>query len=117
MMTGEEILEVLSTNIKNYRKEKGWTQEKLAEESELSVQAVNFFEGKRRWPGEVSLSKIASALGVEVYQLFIPQNQEPVIIEETPENERIRLKMTDEIVEEIRQGVNKMLDKIKKNSL
>ena len=85
MMTGAEILEVLSTNIKKYRKEKCWTQEKLAEESELSVQAVNFFEGKRRWPGEVSLSKIASALGVEVYQLFIPQK----IIEETPENERV----------------------------
>ena len=54
MMTGAEILEVLSTNIKKYRKEKCWTQEKLAEESELSVQAVNFFEGKRRWPGIIS---------------------------------------------------------------
>ena len=88
-MTGNELLEILSTNIKFYRKEKSWTQEKLAEEAEMSVQAVNFFEGKRRWPGEDSLSKIASALDIEVYQLFIQQDKTPVFIEETPENEKI----------------------------
>ena len=84
MESGAKILEILSTNIKNFRKVRGWTQEKLAEEAEMSVQAINFFEGKRRWPGVDSLSKIASALNIEVYQLFIPQDKTPVIIEETP---------------------------------
>ncbi|MCI7546006.1 MAG: hypothetical protein MSA96_04400, partial [Treponema porcinum] len=63
------------------------------------------------------LVKIAAALEVEVYQLFIPQDKTPVIIEETPENEKLRTQMTNEIVEELRLGVNKMLDKIKKESL
>lgn len=115
MESGAEILETLSTNIKNFRKVKGWTQEKLAEEAEMSVQAINFFEGKRRWPGEDSLSKIASALNIEVYQLFIPQDKTPVIIEETPENVKIRAQLTDEIVEQIRLTVNKSLDKVKNN--
>ena len=115
MKSGEEILETLSTNIKIFRKDKGWTQEKLAEEAEMSVQAINFFEGKRRWPGEDSLSKIASALNIDVYQLFIPQNKKPIIIEETPENERIRAQLTEEIVEQIRLSVNKSLDKVKNN--
>ena len=115
MESGEEILETLSTNIKIFRKDKGWTQEKLAEEAEMSVQAINFFEGKRRWPGEDSLSKIASALNIAVYQLFIPQNKTPIVIEETPENERIRAQLTDEIVEQIRLSVNKSLDKVKNN--
>lgn len=115
MESGEEILETLSTNIKIFRKDKGWTQEKLAEEAEMSVQAINFFEGKRRWPGEDSLSKIASALNIGVYQLFIPQNKKPILIEETPENERIRAQLTDEIVEQIRLSVNKSLDKVKNN--
>ena len=115
MESGEEILETLSTNIKFFRKDKGWTQEKLAEEAEMSVQAINFFEGKRRWPGEDSLSKIASALNIAVYQLFIPHDSKPVIIEETPENERIRAQLTDEIVEQIRLSVNKSLDKVKNN--
>ena len=115
MESGEEILETLSTNIKFFRKDKGWTQEKLAEEAEMSVQAINFFEGKRRWPGEDSLSKIASALNIEVYQLFIPHDSKPVIIEETPENERIRAQLTEEIVEQIRLSLNKSMDKVKNN--
>ncbi|MDD7416272.1 MAG: helix-turn-helix transcriptional regulator [Treponemataceae bacterium] len=112
MMTGTEILETLSANIKSFRKEKGWTQEKLAEVAEMSVQAINFFEGKRRWPGEDSLSKLADALGVEVYQLFVPRDKTPVIIEETPENEKIRTQITEEVVENIRRILNKTLDKV-----
>ena len=114
MQTGTEILEILSKNIKSYRKQRSWTQENLAEKADMSVQAINFFEGKRRWPGEDSLSKIASALNIEVYQLFVPQEQTPIVIDETPENEKIREQLRDEIVEEVRQNLNKVLDKIKK---
>ena len=111
-MTGTEILETLSSNIRNLRKEKSWTQEKLAEESDLSVQAVNFFEGKRRWPAEDSLSKIAEALGVEVYQLFIPKDETPIEIEKTPENEKIRSQITEDVVTEIRKELSKTLDQL-----
>ena len=115
-MTGNELLETLSTNIKIYRKEKSWTQEKLAEEADMSVQAINFFEGKRRWPGEDSLSKIASALDVEVYQLFIPHGKTPVV-EETPENEKIRMQITADLLEEIEHNLKKTLEKIRKENL
>lgn len=111
-MNGVEILETLSANIKKYRKEKSWTQENLAEEAEMSVQAINFFEGKRRWPGEDSLSKIAAALGVEVYQLFIPQDKEPVAIKRTPDNEKIRAAIQKEVVEKSRRAINRLLDKL-----
>lgn len=104
-------MRILSSNIKNFRKQKGWTQEKLAEKAELSVQAINFFEGKRRWPGEDSISKIANALEIEVYQLFVPQDITPVIIEETPENERLRTQITGEVVADIRRLLNAALDK------
>lgn len=113
-MDGAEILETLSANIKKLRKERSWTQEKLAEEANLSVQAINFFEGKRRWPGEDSLSKLAAALGVEVYQLFVPQDKEPIVIEETPKNERIRAQITEEVVDDVRRAMTKALDKILK---
>lgn len=112
-MNGIELLETLSSNIRFFRKQKMWTQEKLAEEAEMSVQAINFFEGKRRWPGEDSLSKIASALEVDVYQLFIPKNKTPVVIEDTPENEKIRNQITDEVVDDVRRILNKTLDKMK----
>lgn len=116
-MTGNELLETLSTNIKIYRKEKSWTQEKLAEEADLSVQAINFFEGKRRWPGEDSLSKIASALDVEVYQLFIPHGRTPIKIEDTPENEKIRMQITENVLEAIEHNLEKTLEKLRKENL
>ncbi|MBO4704265.1 MAG: helix-turn-helix transcriptional regulator [Spirochaetaceae bacterium] len=110
-----ELANILSRNIKKYRGNI-MTQEALAEKAELSVQLINAIEGGRKWVSKSSLARIASALGVEVYQLFVPQDKTPIVIEDTPENERIRMQMTDEIVEEIRHGVNKALDRIKKES-
>ncbi|MBQ8678511.1 MAG: helix-turn-helix transcriptional regulator [Treponema sp.] len=111
-MTESELLETLSQNIKFYRKGK-FTQETHAEEIGVSAQNINNVEGKRRFPRTENLIKIADALGVEVYQLFIPQNKSPIIIEETPENERIRTQITEEVVNDVRRILNKTLDKIK----
>lgn len=111
-MTESELLETLSQNIKFYRKGK-FTQETLAEEIGVSAQNINNVEGKRRFPRTENLIKIADALGIEVYQLFIPQNKSPVVIEETPENERIRAQITEEVVNDVRRILNKTLDKIK----
>ena len=112
-MTEEELKSVFSENIKKYRNGR-FTQESLAEKIGVSSQNINDIEGKRRFPRTDTLVKIAEALNIDVYQLFIPQDKTPIKIEETPENEKIRIQMTDEIVEEIRNGVNKMLDKIKR---
>ena len=115
-MTENDLKSIFSDNIKKFRSGK-FTQESLAEKIGVSAQNINDIEGKRRFPRTDTLVKIANALDVEVYQLFIPQDKTPIVIEETPENEKLRAQMTDEIVEEIRHGVNKMLDKIKKDSI
>ena len=111
-MKEKELLEILSQNIKFYRKGK-FTQETLAEKIGVSVQNINNVEGKRRFPRTENLIKIADALGVEVYQLFIPKDKTPVIIEKTPENEKIRAQITEEVVNKIRNVLNKALDKQK----
>lgn len=111
-MKEKELLEILSQNIKFYRKGK-FTQETLAEKIGVSVQNINNVEGKRRFPRTENLIKIADALGVEVYQLFIPKDKTPVIIEKTPENEKIRAQITEEVVNNIRNVLNKALDKQK----
>lgn len=72
-MNPQELREDLSQNLKKYRKQKGWSQFKLAEKAEISEQTINSIEGLRLWPSDKTLSKIASALEVEMYQLFIPQ--------------------------------------------
>ncbi len=111
-MTKNELCMVLSENIKKYRKGI-YTQETLAEKAELSVQQINGIECGRKFVSTESLLKIANALNVEVYQLFIPEQKNPIIVENTPENEKIRRKIQDEIIENVRNAVNKTLKNFK----
>ncbi|MBR4322393.1 helix-turn-helix transcriptional regulator [Treponema sp.] len=109
-MTENQLREILSQNIKKYRKGK-FTQEQLAEEIGVSTQNINDIEGKRRWPRESTLIKIAEILKVEVYQLFIPQNSVEIKIEETDENMQIQRQIQNKLVSDFRKAMNKMLDK------
>ena len=40
--------------------------------TDLSVQMVNSIEGQRAWVSDKTLLALSKALGIEVYQLFIP---------------------------------------------
>ena len=112
-MTEKNLYTILSENIKKYRKGK-FTQESLAEAIKVSSQNINDIEGKRRFPRTSTLVKIANALNVEVYQLFVPQDTQSILIEETPENEKIRQQIQENVITDIRLSVNKLLDKLEK---
>lgn len=71
-MTTEELQRRFSLNLKRLRKIKNFTQETLAEKAELSAQMINDIEGCRRWPSEKTLTKIANALSIDVYEFFLP---------------------------------------------
>ena len=110
-MSKQELEKILSDNIKKYRKGI-FTQESLAEKSGLSVQLINGIEGGRKWVSKDSLTKIADALGVQVYQLFVPQDTEAVVIDDTPENEKIRAQIQTQVIDGMRASMNKFLDKL-----
>jgi transcriptional regulator with XRE-family HTH domain len=71
----EPIRRILAGNIKKYRKNFGYSQEKLAEKSHLSAQTLNDIEGCRRWVSAATLTKLAKALHVAEYQLLMPENE------------------------------------------
>ena len=72
----EPIRRTLAGNIKKYRKNFGYSQEKLAEKAELSAQTLNDIEGCRRWVSALTLTKLAKALHVVEYQLLVPESDE-----------------------------------------
>jgi len=74
----EPIRKVLAGNIKKYRKNFGYTQEKLAEKTGLSTQTLNDIEGCRRWISSKTMTKLANALNIAEYQLLVPENEEKV---------------------------------------
>jgi len=70
----EEIRQILAQNIKSRREFLGLTQENLAEASELSVQTINTIEGCRMWISDKSITRLAKALDLDIFQLFVPYN-------------------------------------------
>jgi transcriptional regulator with XRE-family HTH domain len=68
----EDLRKTLSANIKKQREFLGITQERLAEKAEMSANMVNDIEGCRSWVSDKTLVKIASALEIETYRLFMP---------------------------------------------
>lgn len=67
----EDILKRLGTRIKEERKKARLTQEGLAERTGLSVDYIGYIERGKQAPYLRTLERIAKALGVEVYELFL----------------------------------------------
>jgi transcriptional regulator with XRE-family HTH domain len=70
----EPVRKVLAGNIKRYRKNFGYSQEKLAEKAGLSTQTLNDIEGCRRWVSAQTITKLAKALHIDEYQLLVPED-------------------------------------------
>jgi transcriptional regulator with XRE-family HTH domain len=74
----EKIRHIFAQNVKKRREKLGLSQEKLAESTGLSVQTINTIEGCRMWVSDKTISYLAKALKIEVFQLFIPYHEEKV---------------------------------------
>ena len=70
-----QIKDLLALNIKTLRKKYSLTQEGLAEAANLSAQSISDIEGCRKWVGDKTLERLANALNVEIFQLFIPLHE------------------------------------------
>lgn len=108
-MTVIELKETLSKNIKKYRKGR-FTQETLAEAIGVSSQNINDIEGKRRWPREETLVKLADILGIEIYELFIPSENLINKNNNVLDIKKIKNQLNNDLVSKIRTSVNKVLD-------
>lgn len=72
-MNDYNIYNLVAKNIKKYRKQKKWTQVKLAMESNISVDYLKKIETKSGSTKQFSLDtvqKIANALNVDVKDFF-----------------------------------------------
>ncbi|GHU03983.1 transcriptional regulator [Spirochaetia bacterium] len=65
-----DIKEVLAANLKEYRRKRGLTQEKLAEQAEMSLHYLAMLELARKFPSGEMLERLAKALNIETHQLM-----------------------------------------------
>lgn len=68
-----DIKDVFSKNMKKYRENLGLSQEKFAEKAKLHRTYISGVETKRRNISLTNIQKIADALEIETYKLFIDE--------------------------------------------
>ncbi|MDR2717783.1 MAG: helix-turn-helix domain-containing protein [Treponema sp.] len=69
-MTGTNLRQILSKNIKLLRSKRSLSQEELAEKANISIPFLSNIERSNKWPYPDTLVKLAKALDVEVFMLF-----------------------------------------------
>lgn len=66
----DTIYKEIGKRISSARAKRGWTQEKLAAESEVASAHIGFIEQGRRRPTVTTLHKLATALNTTLEELF-----------------------------------------------
>jgi len=69
----QNIRYIFAKNVMKYRKSLNYSQEKLAEKAELSVQTIKNIECGRRWISDSTLTMLSKSLNISEYQLFLPE--------------------------------------------
>ena len=68
-----DIIKVFGNNVKKYRMQKGLSQEKFAEKCGLHRTYISAIECYRRSIALENIQRIADALEIETYKLFIEE--------------------------------------------
>lgn len=71
-----DIIKVFSNNVKRYRKEKGYSQEYFAELCGMHRTYISSLECCRRSISLENIQRIADALDIETYKLFIESKED-----------------------------------------
>jgi len=98
----EDIREILAANIKEIRRKKGLTQEKLAEKANMSLNYLAILELARKFPSGEMLERLAEVLEIEPHEFFL--------VASTPQDELEKLRQ--EIKDDINNAFGERLEKI-----
>ena len=78
-MLNTSIVDLLSNNLKLYRRRKSLTQSELAQKCSVSLYTIRGIEQKRIWPNSATLEAIANALDIEPRDLFFSEHERNTI--------------------------------------
>ena len=102
-----DLRKILAENIRKNRVALHISQEKLAESADISMSHIRDIEYCKTWVSDKTLSKIAQALNVEVYELLIPGRDEK---KEKPGGKNRALQQTAEVIKIKRRLLRSKVD-------
>lgn len=71
----DPVKDLLATNLKKYRHALGLSQERFAEKLGMGHSMLAAIETQDKFPSSKSLYNISQALNVEVFELFVPEDE------------------------------------------
>ena len=105
-----KLQQIFIANLKRKRKERGISQMALSEMCDTTSNYIGQIEMGRRIPSFDKIEKIASALGIASYELFIFASEEKEA--KKPKTKEYLMKMPVEVKKEI---ISNLISEIKKN--
>ena len=88
-MEEKELRAVFGENIKKFRNRRGWNQLLLAEKLDISANFLSEIETGKGWVSPLTLAKLAKALEIDVFELFMPVSP-AVVGQDELETEKMR---------------------------
>jgi transcriptional regulator with XRE-family HTH domain len=95
------LREIFARNLRENRRKCGLSQEKLAEKTGISTQYLAMMEIARKFPTSAVLERIAKAMNINVYELFL--------IDHSPRDELELLRQ--DIINEMKRTFGEIIEK------
>lgn len=108
----DDLGEIIQENVRRFRKESGLTQQRLADEAGVSVDAVRKWESGRGVPDRESVTKLATVFGRKMDD-FNMKDPPPPTERKVP---LFSLKVADEAPDELRKLAEDYIEQLNKNA-
>jgi transcriptional regulator with XRE-family HTH domain len=99
---------IFAQNLKTNRRKRGFSQENLAEKAGVSTHYIAILEIARSFPSSEVLERIARALGIEIYELFLVPHASNVEFVQFRQEISGDMK---QLCEEVKQAVTEAIEK------
>ena len=97
---------VFIKNLKENRKKCGFTQAQLAEKVNVTPHYIGMLEMGRNFPATDLIERIAKALNIEMYELFVEDNSPAKELEKLRQDIIIEIKktITETVIDAVREA-------------
>ena len=72
-MSEQELRAIFGKNVRLHRSRRNWSQADLAEYAKISINFLGDIERGKKWPHPDTLTKMADALEIKVFELFLEE--------------------------------------------
>ena len=107
----QRLGEIFIRNLKDFRKRSGLTQAELAEKVQVTPHYIGMLEMGRNFPATDLIERIARALNIEMYELFVDSLSPAKELEKLRSDIMLEIKqtITETVIQTVREAFEENL--------